>query len=243
MMKHRMKRHNKTALFAFIFIASVATHPLAFSQTVPSAGDENLTGANKAGLKDSTLAKTQAKIYKFKVGGTTSFSDIPPSRGQYIVWKPSCFACNVNSTIDWTTIRLHVDEFGGFINSASKAYAIDPALVRAVIHAESNFNPNAKSPKGAMGLMQLMPATARSLGVRDARIPANNIQGGVQYLAALLKRFKGDIGLAAAAYNAGPEAVDKYLGIPPYDETIVYVQRVKILHQRYKTSMPSYGFF
>lgn len=243
MMKHRMKRHNKTALLALSFIASVAMHPLAFAQTVPGTGNESPTGANKIGIRDSTPVKTQAKIYKFKVGDTTSFSDIPPSRGQYIIWKPSCFACNVNSTIDWTTIRLHVDEFGGFINSSSKEYAIDPALVRAVIHAESNFNPKARSPKGAMGLMQLMPATARSLGVLDASVPANNIKGGVQYLATLLKRFKGDIGLAAAAYNAGPEAVEKYLGVPPYDETIVYVQRVKILHQRYKLSMSSPSFF
>ena len=88
-----------------------------------------------------------------------------------------------------------------------------------------------------MGLMQLMPATARSLGVLDASVPANNINGGVQYLAGLLKRFKGDISLAAAAYNAGPEAVEKYVGIPPFDETILYVQRVKLLHQRYKVSL------
>ena len=208
----------KTALKAIILFAAFATNQLALSQEVPSA-------------------KTQAKIYKFKVGGTTSFSDIPPSRGQYIVWKPSCFACNIHSTIDWNLIRLHLDEFDHFIKSASHEHAIDPALVRAVIHAESNFNPKARSPKGAMGLMQLMPATARSLGVIDASVPANNIRGGTQYLAILLKRFKGDISLAAAAYNAGPEAVDKYLGIPPYDETIVYVQRVKILHQRYRVSM------
>ena len=242
-----MKHHNKTALLALIFLASGAIHQLAFSQTVPNIGNEigneNSTGINKTAVTVSPPAKGQAKIYKFKVGGIISFSDIPPNRGQYIVWKPSCFACNVNSTIDWNSIRLHLDDFGSFINSSSREYAVDPALVRAVIHAESNFNPKAKSPKGAMGLMQLMPSTARSLGVLDASIPANNIKGGVQYLAALLKRFKGDIGLAAAAYNAGPEAVDKYLGVPPYDETIVYVQRVKILHQRYKISMSSPSFF
>lgn len=224
-----MKLNIKVALFALILLSSGATHHSALSQSIPDhrAGAEN----------NLSPAKTQAKIYKYKVAGSTTFSDIPPNRGQYIVWKPSCFACNVNSTIDWNSIRLHREKFDSFINSASKEYAIDPALVRAVIHAESNFNPKARSPKGAMGLMQLMPATARSLGVSDASIPANNIQGGVQYLAMLLKRFKGDISLAAAAYNAGPEAVEKYIGIPPYDETIVYVQRVKILHQRYKVSM------
>ena len=232
-----MKYPLKTALNAMIFVAAFATLQLAISQTLSAVGNENNLGNSTAGRKDSSSAKAQTKIYKFKVGATTSFSDIPPNKGQYIVWKPSCFACNIHSSIDWNLIRLHLDEFDSFIQSASHQYAIDPALVRAVIHAESNFNPKARSPKGAMGLMQLMPATARSLGVTDASIPANNIRGGAQYLAILLKRFKGDISLAAAAYNAGPEAVEKYLGIPPYDETIVYVQRVKILHQRYRISM------
>jgi hypothetical protein len=232
-----MKINIKTALYALIFFSSTATHLLAFSQTVRDTGIESNGDSNKTRINDSAQPKAQEKIYKFKVGGSTTFSDIPPNRGQYIVWKPSCFACNVNSTIDWNSIRLHLDAFAGFINSAASVHQIDPALVRAVIHAESNFNPKARSPKGAMGLMQLMPATARSLGVLDASLPANNIKGGVRYLAMLLKRFKGDISLAAAAYNAGPEAVEKYVGIPPYEETIVYVQRVKLLHQRYKVSM------
>ena len=127
--------------------------------------------------------------------------------------------------------------FDPIIDQHAAAQGVSADLVRAVIQVESAFNPRALSPKGAMGLMQLMPATARSLGVLDASIPANNINGGVQYLAGLLKRFKGDISLAAAAYNAGPEAVEKYVGVPPFAETIVYVQRVKLLHQRYKVSM------
>ncbi len=220
-----------TTVATLILLACVVIPHSAFSQSAPGA--EN----NAARTKDVSPAKAQSKIYKFKVGDSTTFSDIPPNRGQYIIWKPSCFACNVHSTIDWNSIRLHLEEFGNFIDTASRQYAIDPALVRAVIHAESDFNPKARSPKGALGLMQLMPATARSLGVSDASIPVNNINGGVQYLAGLLKRFKGDISLAAAAYNAGPEAVEKYVGIPPFDETIVYVQRVKLLHQRYKVSM------
>lgn len=232
-----MKINIKTTLLLLILFTSTATHHSSFSQTILDTGIESNGDSNKTHTKDSAQTKVQEKIYKFKVGGSTTFSDIPPSRGQYIVWKPSCFACNVNSTIDWNSIRLHREEFAGFINSAASAHQVDPALVRAVIHAESNFNPKARSPKGAMGLMQLMPATARSLGVLDASLPANNIKGGVRYLAMLLKRFKGDISLAAAAYNAGPEAVEKYVGIPPYEETIVYVQRVKLLHQRYKVSM------
>jgi soluble lytic murein transglycosylase-like protein len=106
--------------------------------------------------------------------------------------------------------------------------------VRAVIHAESNFNPLARSRKGAMGLMQLMPGTARDMGVADSSDPGQNIQGGVKYLAYLLGRFNGDITLATAAYNAGPGAVSRHHGVPPYEETKTYVFRVNVLHQRYK---------
>ena len=98
--------------------------------------------------------------------------------------------------------------------------------MRAIIHAESAYNPNALSRVGAQGLMQLMPATARRFGVGNAFDAGQNIRGGVQYLAWLLKRFNGDLTLAAAGYNAGEGAVDKYKGVPPYSETQRYVQRV-----------------
>ncbi|MES2935174.1 MAG: lytic transglycosylase domain-containing protein [Pseudomonadota bacterium] len=156
-----------------------------------------------------------------------------PRRGAYVVVNFSCYACNVASTINWESTRLHFQEFFGLINAAAETYRVDPALIRAVIHAESGFNPQARSGKGALGLMQLMPATARELGVSDARIPAHNIRGGVQYLAGLLSRFKGDVTLATAAYNAGPAAVAKYAGVPPYAETQAYVSRVRILQRRY----------
>ncbi len=183
--------------------------------------------------------KSGAKIYKYMRGGTVSFSDVPPSKGAYVVYRPSCFACNLNSSVDWYSTRLHLQEYGDEITLAARQFALDPALVRAVIHAESDFNANARSPKGAMGLMQLMPGTARMVGVADARIAGDNIRGGVQYLAGLMARFKNDVSLAAAAYNAGPEAVQKYAGIPPYAETQVYVQRVKILMRRYQDSVHS----
>jgi soluble lytic murein transglycosylase-like protein len=179
------------------------------------------------------------RIYKYLKGGTPSFSDIPPSKGAYVVYRPSCYACSVTSDINWSATKLHLDEFGDEIGLAAKQFDLDPALVRAVIHAESNFNARARSQKGAMGLMQLMPGTARMLGVADASDPALNIRGGVRYLAGLLARFKNDVTLATAAYNAGPEAVQKYAGVPPYAETQVYVQRVRILHQRYKQSLHS----
>lgn len=178
--------------------------------------------------------KAGSRIYKYLQNGTTSFSDVPPSKVAYVVHRQSCFACPVTSSVDWNTTQLHREEFGTEINSAANQYALDPALVRAVIHAESGFNAHARSQKGAIGLMQLMPDTARMLGVTKPHNPESNILGGAQYLARLLARFKNDVTLATAAYNAGPEAVQRYAGIPPYAETQVYVQRVKLLHQRYK---------
>jgi hypothetical protein len=198
-----------------------------------SAGGITTTDRSLAPAEDK---KPAPKIYKFLSGGTTSFSDTPPRTGAYIVLGQDCYACKLSSNIDWHSTRLHRDEFTDEINLAARQFNLDPALVRAVIHAESGFNARARSNKGAIGLMQLMPATAKLLGVADARAPSHNIRGGTQYLAGLLARFKNDIVLATAAYNAGPEAVQKYAGVPPYAETQVYVQRVRILHQRYKSA-------
>jgi soluble lytic murein transglycosylase-like protein len=116
--------------------------------------------------------------------------------------------------------------FADLINKAAQKYGVNPQLVNAVIKAESNFNPRATSYCGAAGLMQLMPATARSLGVTDIYDPAQNIEGGVKFLSGLLSHFHGNTQLAVAAYNAGPGAVDRYGGIPPYSETQTYVKRV-----------------
>lgn len=116
--------------------------------------------------------------------------------------------------------------YNSIINDAARRHEIDPLLVSAVIRHESGFSPVAVSKAGAMGLMQLMPDTARALGVRDAFDPIQNIEGGTTLLSQLLDRYKGHVDLALAAYNAGPAAVDSYGGVPPYAETQAYVRDV-----------------
>ncbi len=117
-------------------------------------------------------------------------------------------------------------EIDDLIEAQARAQSLDPALVHAVVTVESSYDPAARSRKGAMGLMQLMPATARSLDVDDPYDAEQNLRGGTTYLRRLLDRFGGDLELALAAYNAGPEAVDRYQGLPPYLETHGYVDRV-----------------
>jgi soluble lytic murein transglycosylase len=122
--------------------------------------------------------------------------------------------------------------FDELIHEAAIAYSVPPALVKAVIAAESAFNPRAVSRKGAQGLMQLMPQTAATLGVRDPLEPTQNVRGGTNYLRAMIDRY-GDLSRALAAYNAGPTAVDHYGGIPPYRETRAYVERVLTYYRSY----------
>lgn len=135
--------------------------------------------------------------------------------------------------VDWNTTPLKRGAFGAELQAALAEHAVDEALVRAIMHAESFYRPDAESYAGAQGLMQLMPAIQQRYGVADPFDPAANIAGGVAYLADLLARYDGDWRLAAAAYNAGEGAVDRHGGVPPFDETREYLRRVDILRRRY----------
>lgn len=124
--------------------------------------------------------------------------------------------------------------FYGIIVEAAARYEVDPHLIRAIILAESGYNPKAKSKKGARGLMQLMPATAEELGVQNIYDPEENIDGGVRYFRILLDRFDGDVQLALAAYNAGSRHVRNYEGIPPFKATQHYVEKVLQFQKKFK---------
>lgn len=123
-----------------------------------------------------------------------------------------------------------------YINALASEHGLDPKLVKAVIRAESAFNPSATSPRGAMGLMQLMPGTAMDMGVQDPYHPVDNLKGGIGYLKEMLRLFDNNLVLALAAYNAGPNAVKQYGGVPPYEETRQYIQRVLQYYSHYKAT-------
>ncbi len=126
------------------------------------------------------------------------------------------------------TFRPGIKEtYSSYISESALKHGVNKDLIEAVILVESSFNASATSHKGAMGLMQLMPATAKFLGVRDAYDPAQNIEGGTKYLKQLLSTYDGDTRLALAAYNAGEGAVSKYNGVPPYKETQNYVKKIE----------------
>lgn len=140
---------------------------------------------------------------------------------------------------DFRSIFRHKKErlFHPIIIEEADRHEIDPALVKAIIMAESGYNPNAISEKGAKGLMQLMPSTAQDLGVEDVFNPQQNISGGVRYFKKLVNRFDGDIKLALAAYNAGSKKVRHYQGIPPYKSTHYYIEKVFKYYKLYKNQM------
>lgn len=220
---------------AFVAAPSVAT---------PAPAPPVATPAAASGAADGPRRIT-GQVYSYVQDGVRHYTSARPS-GNFSALKTiqysyieTCYACGSRPGVNFGKVRLNTSAYGDEISAASKRYGVDEAVVRAIIHAESAFNPRALSRVGAQGLMQLMPATARRFGVGDAFDAAENIRGGVQYLAWLLKRFDGNVKLAAAGYNAGEGAVDRYKGIPPYAETQRYVERVGLLAARYRGTVAS----
>jgi soluble lytic murein transglycosylase-like protein len=178
------------------------------------------------------VLQSQAGAYSTPLGGTSTV--LPASVADLL---SQATQNNVMQSDDLTTAKgSSTSDIQALIQAASQKYGVPASLIRAVIEQESGMNPNAVSSAGALGLMQLMPETARSLGVKDPLNPAENIDGGTKYLAQLLQQFGGNTALALAAYNAGPGAVQAYGDIPPYPETEQYVSRVLQLSNQFESS-------
>jgi soluble lytic murein transglycosylase-like protein len=170
---------------------------------------------------------TDVYVYKDKQGVLT-FTNVPTHAGYRRVFRDN------NPQLSGAATSF--SSYDELIRSASGRYSIDPDLIRAVIKTESDFNATARSNKGAMGLMQLMPETARLHDVVNAYDPIDNIEGGVRHLKLLLGHYQGNLELSLAAYNAGIKAVEKFGGIPPFAETKEYVRRVLQRYQAYRES-------
>jgi soluble lytic murein transglycosylase-like protein len=179
--------------------------------------------------------QARADIYRYQdAEGTLHFTDAPTDRRYKVIMRDIRKERKLRTAFKLPGYARNPAEFEPIISSCSREFGVDSSLVKAVIHAESGYNPNAVSPKGARGLMQLMPKTAHGLKVADSLNPSDNIRGGVRYLRFLLDTFKGDESLALAAYNAGLNSVAKYGGIPPYQETREYVTKVLSYRDNYR---------
>ncbi|MCX2893303.1 lytic transglycosylase domain-containing protein [Stenotrophomonas lactitubi] len=206
-----------------------APAPAAASTPASPRGGKMVSGQVYSYMQDGVRHYTSAR--------PTQVANLGPVRTIRYSFMERCYACGVNPRVDFGSVRLNTTAFQSEITSAAREFGVEEAVVRAIIHAESAYNPTALSRAGAQGLMQLMPPTAARFGVSDSYDAGQNIRGGVQYLAWLLKRFKGDLTLAAAGYNAGEGAVDRHGGVPPYSETQYYVRRVGQLAERYRTAL------
>lgn len=221
-----------------IFMPPPAVAPATPQGAVTEAPAVAMTAIPRQG----TTRRVEGQVYSYIKDGVRNYTSKQPKgvagataiRSIRYSFLETCYACAPLPGVNFGTLRLNVAAYAAEIRTAATQHGVDEAIVRAIIHAESSFNPNARSRVGAQGLMQLMPPTARRFGVSNAYDPSQNIHGGVQYLAWLLKRYNGDLTLAAAGYNAGEGAVDKYKGVPPYSETRRYVERVRVLAERYR---------
>lgn len=175
-------------------------------------------------------------VYRESDGVIRFSSKAPPKGTQAKVFSAKESKYSVYRSTRSSRSKLFPNLYSSHIASSARKYRVGRDLIQAVIHAESAFNPRAVSPKGALGLMQLMPFNARRYGAKDPFSPKQNIDAGVRMLAMLNKKYRGDIRLVLAAYNAGEGAVERYGGVPPYRETQNYVRKVMSLKQRYSVA-------
>jgi soluble lytic murein transglycosylase-like protein len=178
-----------------------------------------------------------ADIYKYVDDeGVERYTDAPTDRRYKIFMRDIKKDRKLRTNFHLASCNRNPEEFDPIIKNLAMEYGVDRSLVKAVIHAESGYNPNAVSTKGAQGLMQLMPKTAQSLKVCNTFDPKDNIRGGIKYLRFLLDTFRGDVTLALAAYNAGLARVSQYGGVPPYTETRNYISKVLSYQKSYQNN-------
>lgn len=179
----------------------------------------------------------RAELYSYTTSdGVVHFTNVPPKRTQEVPTAKNTYLWEDEAGVVQKLHRVDMNVFDPIVFAAATYYALPPALVKAVIAVESGFEPRAVSPAGALGLMQLLPSTARQMFVEDCFDATDNIYGGTRYLRILANRFGGDLRLTLAAYNAGPEVVDRVKGVPNIPETQTYVRRVLVLYQHYLTT-------
>jgi len=196
----------------------------------------------------------RADIYRYvDAKGVIHFSNIPRGAGAkkivyesaktgrsvYMGVRTGIWCSDFYRRVSSAELQRRRAVYEPIINQAAMSLGLDPNLVKAVAHIESGFNAMAQSPAGARGIMQLMPGTADLVDVHNVWDPTENIYGGCRYLRAMLDRFNNDVTKAVAAYNAGPENVDKYGGVPPFQETVDYVKAVSYQHRVYSTASAS----
>lgn len=199
-----------SALTSGIILATAATSSQAANMYIykDKGGQVLLTNVNPSGNFNKFTKQVKVTHYKDPIAQQATFSS------------------NYNPTYTPSTSSGSRSTYDAYIVASAARHGVDPALLKAMMHTESAFNPNARSPVGAQGLMQLMPATARRFSVNNPWNPAENIEGSAKYLAWLLRKFNNKVEFAVAGYNAGEGNVMKYGGIPPFKETRNYVQRV-----------------